>query len=949
MGRVKIIALKRRREPDFDSERLLVVLLLLISLIFIASRVSAQAPANDLACNATVINVGMNSPFTNVTATSQFGEPAIPTGTCTAQGNWCSGETAPQLNHTVWFKFTVPAAGTGSYAFRVNGNAGTFDSQVALFSAATCADLTNGNAVRLGANDDTTGSLFNSYMVVNCLTPTQTYYILVDGYGTTTNANFYVHVIELSDRNAVANAGSNQTICYSLFPQYPVNGTVLGIAGSTTWTTTGDGTFANPSALSTTYSPGLNDKASGITQLILSTDDPAGVCGISRDTLVLTVIPDSIYAGDNKTICANEEFITMTAQAFLFTSFQWTSTGDGTFDNPASLNANYAPGVNDRLQPFVDVVLRGVSTQCFNTVYDTVRIFNSNASGAVVNLGADTVVCVGSSIALSAQQLSSFSSVLWTTSGNGTFSNPNSATTSYTPGSNDINNGVVTVTLNAQGVTPCNGSKSDSKQIFLQQPPAILSIAGGGSYCATSAINLSANAENYNTLSWTTSGDGSFSDPNDLNTSYIPGPNDLVSGVASISLQATSVAPCPASTTSSVNIFITAPPQVSLSVPASSCGFATISLSSSVSNYQTISWSSMGDGSFDDPSSTKPKYTPGPIDVATGSVSFNVTVLGNIPCNAFFASGTTTITPDPSVVPSAPSAVCTGSTIPVTASVTSVSTVFWDTDGDGFFMDPSAVTTIYIPGPLDYNTGSVNLFIAANGVSPCVSSDNDVVHINFINHAVADAGPDEDVVAGQSVTLDGFAENSVVYTWTTAGDGTFNNPGILNAVYTPGPGDILAGSVVLTLTAADNSPCSQLSSDQVEISIFPDALLAIKFYIEGMYTFPGNYPSLFANGYSSNNTWSDSVTVSFYQSAAPYNLIGSYSSVVATNGIAVVSLPASYAGNAYYVAIRHRNTLETWTNAPVQVNSFGLIDFTSTTILRQSGVYSGLKSGTSLH
>jgi hypothetical protein len=946
MGRVKVIALKRRREPDFDSERWLAILFVLIALLFLASRASAQ-PGNDNACNATVINVGLNSPFTNVNATSQFGEPAIPTGTCTAQGVWCSGETAPQLSHTVWFKFTVPANGTGSYAFRVNGTAATFDSQIALFSAATCADLTNGNAIRLGANDDSTSSLFNSYMTVFCLTPTVTYYILVDGYGTTTSSSFYVHVVELPDRNAVANAGSDQTICYSLFPQFPVNGTVLGVAGSTAWTTTGDGTFASPSALNTTYSPGPNDKSTGVTRLILSTNDPVGACGASKDTMVLTIIADSITGGPDKTICNNEESVTMSGQAFLFTSYQWTTTGDGAFDNPALLNANYFPGPNDRLHAFTNVVLRGVSTQCFNTVYDTVRISNSPAAGATVNLGNDSIVCYGNAIALTAQQLSGYSTLQWTTSGNGIFSNPTSSSTTYTPGSLDLNNGVVTVTLSAQGVTPCQGIKSDSKQLFLQKPPVVQSISGGGSYCSSSTITLNADITDYNNLQWTTSGDGTFTAANDLQTIYIPGTGDLNNGFVSVTINATAITPCAAAASQSVNITLTKAPVVSITVPPVSCASGAISLNASVTNYQTLNWSG-GDGSFDDASSSKPKYIPGALDILSGSAAFTVTVFGNAPCNAFIAHGTTTLIPDPSVTASAPSTVCTGNTVAVNAVVTHASAVAWDTDGDGFFTNPASASSIYIPGSGDYATGEVNLFISVDGVNPCTSNDNDAVHITFINHASADAGPDDDVVAGQSAALDGFVENSASHNWTTSGDGTFNSSILLNAVYTPGPNDIANGSVLLTLHALDISPCAVSTSDAVEISIYPDALLAVKLYIEGMYTFPGNYPSLYTGGFSNSPASSDTVIFNFHGASSPYPLQGSYPAILGSNGIAVVSLPGSYAGSSYYVAVKHRNALETWTHSPVTIGSFGLIDFTAQPVLRSSGSSSAQKENPSL-
>lgn len=935
MSRVKAIALRRRREPDFNGDHLFTLLIVLILLLLACARASAQAPANDNACNATTINLGVNSPFTNTNATSQLGDPVIPTGTCTAQGNWCSGEPAPQAQHTVWFKFTVPSTGTGSYAFRVNGNGSTFDSQIALFSAATCADLTNGSAIRMGANDDSTSSLFNSYMTVYCLTPGLTYYLLVDGYNTTTHANFYVHVIELSDRNAVANAGADQTICYSLFPTFALNGTVQGVAGSTTWSSTGDGTFANASALSTSYTPGFNDKSTGNVRLVLSTNDPVGVCGASRDTLVLTIIPDSIYAGTDKTICSGEQSIAMTAQAFLFTSYQWTTSGDGTFNNPALLNAVYTPGTNDRLQPFVNLILRGVSTQCFNTVYDTLKLFNSASTGAIVNLGNDTVVCSsGGSVSLSAAQLSAYSSLQWTSNGSGTFSNPNSATTSYTFSNADRDAGVVTISLSAQGISPCQGIKMDTKQVFIQQAPVIHSIAGGGSYCSNSTITLTADVEFYNDLHWTTSGSGSFSSPNDLITDYTPSNADLTSGTVKLTLVADATLPCNVNASSFVNVSITRAPVFSINVPSTVCAGNKIALNATVANSQTVNWSSAGDGSFDNPASTKPNYTPGPIDIASGSVEFTFTVFGNAPCNVFHAYGSTIISPNPTVNAGADQQVCTGSTVSVSATTAHVSAVEWDTDGDGSFFNPTASSAIYIPGPGDYNSGSVNLFIAVDGVSPCNSSANDVMHVIFVDHAVADAGPDDDIVAGQTVTLDGFAENSSNSFWTTSGNGTFNNSSLLNAVYTPGSADIVNGSVTLTLHSTDITPCNLSSTDQVVISIFPDGLLAVKIYMEGLYVSPGNAASLYMNNISGDPLAADTVIFSFHDTVAPYAAAGSFKTVVGTNGIAIISVPAAYAGHSYYLAVNHRNSLETWTKHPIHIGSFGLVDFAATPVMR---------------
>ena len=63
--------------------------------------------------------------------------------------------------------------------------------------------------------------------------------------------------------------------------------------------------------------------------------------------------------------------------------------------------------------------------------------------------------------------------------------------------------------------------------------------------------------------------------------------------------------------------------------------------------------------------------------------------------------------------------------------------------------------------------------------------------------ASADAGPNQDVCATATVTiqLDGSISNVSTATWSTAGSGSFDDPDALDAVYTPSQADKDAGSV----------------------------------------------------------------------------------------------------------------------------------------------------------
>ena len=46
---------------------------------------------------------------------------------------------------------------------------------------------------------------------------------------------------------------------------------------------------------------------------------------------------------------------------------------------------------------------------------------------------------------------------------------------------------------------------------------------------------------------------------------------------------------------------------------------------------------------------------------------------------------------------------------------------------------------------------------------------------------------------GPNQILNASANNAATILWTTDGDGTFSNNGILNPFYTPGPGDLVNG------------------------------------------------------------------------------------------------------------------------------------------------------------
>ncbi|MFB9293950.1 SdrD B-like domain-containing protein [Persicitalea jodogahamensis] len=91
------------------------------------------------------------------------------------------------------------------------------------------------------------------------------------------------------------------------------------------------------------------------------------------------------------------------------------------------------------------------------------------------------------------------------------------------------------------------------------------------------------------------------------------------------------------------------------------------------------------------------------------------------------------------------------------------------------------------------------------------------------NPATADAGADATICAATTYKLAGSIGGAAASgMWTTSGTGTFDNPGLLTATYTPSLADLQSGEVTLTLTTNDpdgpNGNCVA-ASDQVKLTL----------------------------------------------------------------------------------------------------------------------------------
>ena len=194
---------------------------------------------------------------------------------------------------------------------------------------------------------------------------------------------------------AIVFAGANQIVCHG--SNVNLAGTLGGSATSATWTG-GAGTYnPNNTSLNTIYTPTPAEITAGSVTLYLTTNDPPGLCGVKKDTIVLTfngtINADAGFA--NNSACSGGSIILGGAPTgsggtgpYTYSWSPATGLNNPTLSNPAATitaNITYVVTVTD-------------VTGCQKK--DTVNIlFNPNGPFSDAGFGSSTF-CTGGTVIL---------------------------------------------------------------------------------------------------------------------------------------------------------------------------------------------------------------------------------------------------------------------------------------------------------------------------------------------------------------------------------------------------------------------------------------------------------------------------------------------------------------------------------------------------------------------
>lgn len=428
---------------------------------------------------------------------------------------------------------------------------------------------------------------------------------------------------------------------------------------------------------------------------------------------------------------------------------------------------------------------------------------------ATVSASSDSI-CIGNSVQLSVN----------VSGGSGNY---NFNWFSDPPGFNsNLQNPVVTPVISTEYfVTVTEGANTVTGNIGIVviTPPTVF--AGNPvNVCENQNVQLEGTATNIGFVYWTTSGDGTFTDPDNLDPLYILGLNDLETGSVGLTLTAYPIAPCASSVSSSLTVNVLNLPMVYAGDDFTVCQNTLIQLEATASDYSSVLWTTSGDGSFSTPTILNPIYQPGNNDFISGLVQLTVMVSPVSPClstDSDFIS--IEIQPLPSVDPGSNAVVCENENVSLSGTAANFENVLWGTMGDGSFDNPTEFTTIYYPGEGDISSGTAIVTLTAFPVLPCSISTTEPLTINIAAIPDVFAGNDATICETGIHQVSGIANNYDEVIWTTAGDGSFDDPNLLSTTYSPGQSDINTGHVELLLTAYPEFPCSLIIGDEVILNI----------------------------------------------------------------------------------------------------------------------------------
>lgn len=302
----------------------------------------------------------------------------------------------------------------------------------------------------------------------------------------------------------VVEAGGPDVLCESREPQpLQLDGAMIsGSAIEAAWSIiSGGGTLSstNPETepWNVFYTP--EDGFFGTVILRLTSNDPDGPCEAVSDDRIITINQEAkVEAGGPDDVCQSDTPAAISLAGASFTgatSAAWSITSGGGILSSSAQTATPWTVTYTPAPGYFGIVVLTLTTNdpdgagpC--TAAEATRTINIYQS-ATVDVGADQSICSDETANITATPGGSATSGNWTTTGTGTFANPASLSTTYTPSYQDIVAGSVILTFTTnEPAGPCSAA-TDNLTLTITEEIIITTQPANTAVCITYPTSLS--------------------------------------------------------------------------------------------------------------------------------------------------------------------------------------------------------------------------------------------------------------------------------------------------------------------------------------------------------------------------------------------------------------------------------------------------------------------------
>jgi subtilisin-like proprotein convertase family protein len=234
----------------------------------------------------------------------------------------------------------------------------------------------------------------------------------------------------------------------------------------------------------------------------------------------------------------------------------------------------------------------------------------------------------------------------------------------------------------------------------------------------------------------------------------------------------------------------------------------------------------------------------------------------------------------------------------------------------GSGINPNGNWSLYAYDRASIDTGAITSWVIGMPLSgsACPVQSNSIAVSVIASPTVSAFTPSSGSV-GTVVSISGSnfsGATDVKFNGVSATSFTVVSSGQINATVPAG-----ASTGLITVY---NGICN--GSGASNFTIATNTTLNLKVFIQGFYQGSSSMAEIVAPGKT------DTITVQLRNSTSPFGIAATATGVLNSNGTITLSYPGFISGNSYYIAVRHRNSIETWSKLPVPFSGTTTFDFT---------------------